>query len=92
MRFPTMQYVRPAKAQTSLRIGSEPLLVTCYIKLLIEQHLEFLRLKGDCTGSSESTLVKTPHYWKSHVTAHFYFGYGGHFVQQRANLSWSKAL
>ena len=30
MRFPTMWYVRPAKAQTSLRIGtvwSEPLLV-----------------------------------------------------------------
>ena len=23
-----------------------------------EQHLEFLSLKGDCTGSSESTLVK----------------------------------
>ena len=31
MRFPTMWYVRPAKAQTSLRIRavwSEPLLVT----------------------------------------------------------------
>ena len=27
------------------------------IKLLTEHHLEFLRLKGDCTGSSESTLV-----------------------------------
>ena len=27
-------------------------------KLLTEQHLEFLRLKGDCTGSSESTLDK----------------------------------
>ena len=39
-------------------------------KLLTEHHLEFLRLKGGCTGSSESTLVKMPHCWKSHVTAH----------------------
>ena len=26
-------------------------------KLLTEHHLEFLSLKGGCTGSSESTLV-----------------------------------
>ena len=25
-------------------------------------------IKGDCTGSSEPTLVKMPHCWKSHVT------------------------
>ena len=31
------------------------------VKLLSEQHLEFLSLKGGCTGSSESTLVKIPH-------------------------------
>ena len=31
------------------------------IKLLTEQHLEFLSLKGGCAGSSESTLVKMPH-------------------------------
>ena len=35
--------------------------------LLAEQHLEFLSLKGGCTGSSESTLVKMPHCWKSHL-------------------------
>ena len=40
------------------------------VKLLPEHHLEFLRLKGGCTGSSESTLVKMPHCWKSHVVAH----------------------
>ena len=40
------------------------------VKLLIEYHLEFLSLKEGCTGSSESTLVKIPHCWKSHVTAH----------------------
>ena len=28
------------------------------VKLLTEHHLEFLRLKGGCTGSSESTHVK----------------------------------
>ena len=40
------------------------------VKLLTEHHLEFLLLKGGCRGSSESTLVKMPHCWKSHVTAH----------------------
>ena len=40
------------------------------IKLLTEQHLKFLSLKGGCAGSSESTLVKMPHCWKSHVAAH----------------------
>ena len=39
------------------------------VKLLIEHHLEFLSLKGGCTGSSESTLVKMPHCWKSQVMA-----------------------
>ena len=39
------------------------------VKLLTEHHLEFLSLKGGCTGSPESTLVKMPHCWKSHVTA-----------------------
>ena len=45
------------------------------VKLLTEHHLEFLSVKGDCTGSSESTLVKMPHCWKSHVTAQFIFFY-----------------
>ena len=40
------------------------------IKLQTEHHLEFLILKGGYTGSSESTLFKVPHCWKSHVTAH----------------------
>ena len=41
-------------------------------KLLTEHHLEFLSLKGGCTGSPESTLGKMPQCWKSHVTAHFH--------------------
>ena len=40
------------------------------VKLLTGHNLEFLSLKEGCTGSSESTLVKMPHCWKSHVTAH----------------------
>ena len=40
------------------------------VKLMTEHHLEFLSLKGGCTGSSESTPVKMPHCWKSHVAAH----------------------
>ena len=44
------------------------------VKLLTEQHLEFLSLKGGCTGWSESTLLKMPHCWKSHVTAQILFG------------------
>ena len=32
------------------------------VKLLTERHLEFLSLKGGCTGSSESTLVKMSKY------------------------------
>ena len=40
------------------------------VKLLTEHHLEFLSLKGGCTGSSESTLVKMSNCWKSHAEAH----------------------
>ena len=40
------------------------------VKLLTEHHSEFLRLKGGCRGSSESTLVKISNCWKSHALAH----------------------
>ena len=40
---------------------------------MTEHHLEFLSLKVGCTGSSESTLVKMPHCWKSHVTTQMLF-------------------
>ena len=40
------------------------------VKLLSEQHLEFLSLKGGCVGSSEFTLVKMSNCWKSHALAH----------------------
>ena len=43
------------------------------VKLLTEHHLEFLSLKGGCTGASESTRAIMPHCWKSHVTAQYYY-------------------
>ena len=43
------------------------------VKLLTEQYLEFLSLKGDCRGSSEYTLVKISNCWKSHAAAHIIY-------------------
>ena len=39
---------------------------------LTEHHLEFLSLKGGYTVVSESTIVKMPHCWNSHVAAQLY--------------------
>ena len=58
-----------AQSDQSLCLSLE---YTMTVKLLTDSiflnYLEFLSLKGGCTGSSESTLVKMPHCWKSHVT------------------------
>ena len=43
------------------------------VKLQTGHYLEFLSLKGGCTGSYESTLVKMSHCWKSHVPAKISF-------------------
>ena len=40
------------------------------VKLLTEHNLEFLSLKGGCTGSFDFTLVKMQHCWKFHVAAY----------------------
>ena len=50
------------------------------VKLLTEHHLEFLSLKGGCTGSYECTLVKMPHCWKSHATAQIINKYNQKFI------------
>ena len=42
-------------------------------ELLTEDHLGFLSLIGGYTVSSESTLVKIPNCWKSHVMAQIYY-------------------
>ena len=61
---------QPAHTRSLIRAFARGLKYSMTVKLLTEQHLEFLSLKGGCTGSSESTLVKIPHCWKSHVAAH----------------------
>ena len=37
------------------------------VKLVTQHNLEFLSLKGGCTGSSGSTFVKILHCWKAHI-------------------------
>ena len=56
------------------------------VKLLIKHHLDFLSLTGGCTGSSESTIVKIPLCWKSHVTAHI------EYDKEECNIKQSKVL
>ena len=51
------------------------------VKLLTEHHLEFLSLTGGCADSSQSTNVKMPHCWKSHVAAHFISLQGMRYLQ-----------
>ena len=71
MRFPkcgmcVQQRLRPAcaYAQTDQSL--------CW-SLICSMTVKLLSLKRGCTGSSESTLVKLPHCWKSHATALIYF-------------------
>ena len=76
--------MRPARPQTSLRICAYAqsdqslclsLEYSLTVKLLTEHHLEFLSLKGCCTGLSKSALVNIPHCWKSHAAAYFKLTY-----------------
>ena len=64
------QRLRPAcayaQSDQSLCLSLEYSMI---VKLLTEHHLEFLSLKGGCTGWSESILDKIQHCWKSHVAA-----------------------
>ena len=62
MKFPTISKAsdQPAHMQHLIRAFASRLNILC-LKLLTEHHLEFVSLKGGCTGSSKSTLVKMPH-------------------------------
>ena len=50
------------------------------IKLLTKHHLEFLSLKGGCTDSPETKLVKMPHCWKITCYASFKFSIAVYLV------------
>ena len=65
---------QPAYAQSDQRL-CQSLEYSMTVKLLTEHYLQFLRLKGGFTGSSESTLERMPHCWKSHVPARITFLY-----------------
>ena len=62
---------RKATKQTN-KTKNKSLEYAMTVKLLAKHHLEFLSLKGGCTSSYESTLVKIPHCWKSCIAAHIY--------------------
>ena len=66
------QSLRSAQSDQSLCVSLE---YSMKVKRLTEHHLEFLSLKEGRTCSSESILVKIPHCWKSHVTAHILIVY-----------------
>ena len=73
MRFPTMWYVRPAKAQTSLRIRavwSEPCWSIEYsmtVKLLTEHHLEF-KAKTEAAQARLSLVMPKCHIVGNHMS------------------------
>ena len=59
------------------------------VKLLTEHSLEFLSLKGSCTGSSESIHVEMRHCWKSHVASQLLEQ--GHIHEDRPHLEYASA-
>ena len=62
---------QPAQTRSLIRAFASRLNIAMSFKLLTEYHFEFLRITEGCTDSSESTLVKMPHCWKSHDMVHF---------------------
>ena len=62
---------QPAHMCSLIRAFASLLDYSMTVNLLAEHHLESLSLKGGFTGSSESSHVKMPLCWKSHVEAHF---------------------
>ena len=62
------------------------------VKLLTEHHLEFLSLKGGSRGSSESTLVKMPHCWKSHALAQLFISISDQHILLKYQLVLTNTL
>ena len=60
---------QPAHTRSLIRAFDSRLSILWLLSYWLNTILEFLSLKGGCRGSSESTHVKMPHCWKSHVTA-----------------------
>ena len=62
------------------------------VKLLTKHRLEFLSLKGGCSGSSESTLAKMSYCWKSHATAHLITLIGNYKGLSNVGADWHVVL
>ena len=84
MRFPTMCDQQSLSSACAHAQSGQSLCLllefSMSVKLLTEQLLEFLRLKGGCTGSPESTVVKMSHCWKSHAAAHLVLADDSHEI------------
>ena len=59
----------PAPTRSLIRAFANRLSILSLFSYSLNTIWSFLSLKGGCRGSSESTLVKMPHCWKSHVAA-----------------------
>ena len=64
---------QPAHTRSLVRAFASRLNILWIMSYWLNIILEFLSLKGGCTGSSESTLVKMSYCWKSHVAAQLYW-------------------
>ena len=78
---------QPAHTRSLIRAFTSRLNILSF-RLLTDHHLEFLSLKGGCTGSSESTLVKMPHCRKSHVGQTILLK--GNFISNRSEMTEQK--
>ena len=61
---------QPAHMRSLIRAFASRLNILWVLSKWLNIVMEFLSLKGGCTSSSESTLVKIPHCWKSHCLYH----------------------
>ena len=79
------QSLRSACARSLIRAIACRLNILLVLSYWLNTIWGFLSLKGSCTDSSEPTLVKMPHCWKSRVTAHMYCTRSG---QNSTELQW----
>ena len=63
---------QPAHSRSMIRAFASRLIILSLLSYRPNIIWRFSVSKGGCTGSSEPTLVKMPHCWKSHVAAHFF--------------------
>ena len=83
------QRLRPACAYAQTDQSLWQLLKYSLTFKLLTEHHSVPKLKRRCTGLSESTFVKMPHCWKSHVTAQILYFCKINFILQTVKI-WMK--